>query len=303
MRNFALPLAALFLLPACQDASAPAPSAEALSPVAANERALHDERRVLDLEGGVNFRDLGGYRTEDGRITKWETVYRSGSPAGLTDADFAELKRRGIRTFCDFRANDERAAEPNGFVQANSDVEYWTRDYGSESASGDLSAILGGKDASAEKSRAAMIALYRHLPESNAESFRQMFRFLADGRTPLTFNCTAGKDRAGTGAALLLTLLGVPRETVVADYAMSDDIVDYRAQMQETAAKNPAYAALAQLPWEIVAPMVASDPAYIESALGAIEEKYGSVDAFIEKELGVTPEMKESIRANLTETA
>lgn len=302
MRKIALPLAALFLLPACEQAATPQATAETLSPVAANEIALADARRVLDLEGGVNFRDLGGYRTNDGRITKWETVYRSGSPAGLTDADLAELKRRGIRTFCDFRANDEREAEPNRFVEANSDVEYWTRNYSSESASGDLSAVLGGEDASPEKTRATMIAMYRDLPEANADSYRAMFRFLAEGATPLTFNCTAGKDRAGTGAALLLTMLGVPRETVVADYAMSDDIVDYRAQMQETAAKNPAYAALAQMPWELVAPLVASDPAYIESALTALEQKYGSVDAFIERELGVTPEMKAKIRANMTKT-
>ena len=302
MRKIIVPLAVLFLLPACEQTATPEAPAQALTPIAANEIALSDERRVLDLEGGVNFRDLGGYMTDDGRITKWETVYRSGSPAGLTDADFAELKRRGIRTFCDFRANDEREAEPNRFAQANSDIEYWTRDYSSESASGDLSAILGGKDASPEKTRNAMIAMYRELPESNADSYRQMFRFLADGATPLTFNCTAGKDSAGTGAALLLTMLGVPRETVVADYAMSDDIVDYRAQMQETAAKNPAYAALAQMPWELVEPLVASDSAYIESALTALEEKYGSVDAFIEKELGVTPDMKEKIRANLTQT-
>lgn len=301
MRKIIVPLAVLLLLPACEQAATPEAPAEVLTPIAANEIALTDERRVLDLEGGVNFRDLGGYMTDDGRITKWETVYRSGSPAGLTDADFAELKRREIRTFCDFRANDEREAEPNRFAEANSDIEYWTRNYSSQSASGDLSAILGGKDASPEKTRNAMIAMYRELPESNADSYRQMFRFLADGATPLTFNCTAGKDRAGTGAALLLTMLGVPRETVVADYAMSDDIVDYRAQMQETAAKNHAYAALARMPWELVEPLVASDPDYIESALTALEEKYGSVDAFIEKELGVTPDMKKEIRSNLTE--
>jgi len=299
MRVVALPLAALLLLPACQEASAPPATEQALAPVEANKVALDDERRVLDLEGGVNFRDLGGYATEDGRITKWETVYRSGSPAGLTQADYAELSRRGIRTFCDFRDNEERASEPNGYVAANTDVEYWTRDYAQDS--GDLMAVLGGPDAGAEKSRNMLIGFYRTLPEDQAESYRQMFRYLAEGRTPLAFNCTAGKDRAGTGAALLLTLLGVPRETVVADYALSDDFVDYKAQMEETAAKNPSYAALAKLPWEIVEPLVASDPAYIESAFSALEEKYGSVDAFIEQELDVTSEMKRRIWANLTE--
>ncbi|MGI9375721.1 MAG: tyrosine-protein phosphatase [Tsuneonella suprasediminis] len=299
MRLIILPLAALALLPAC-DNHAGQPNAEAeLSPVAANDMALTDKRRVLDLEGGVNFRDLGGYRTTDGRITKWETVYRSGSPAGLTDADNAELARRGIRTFCDFRSNEEREEEPNPYVVKNSDVEYWTRDYAMDS--GGLGKVLAGPNASADNSRKAMISIYRTIAQDNSESYAQMFRYLAEGRTPLAFNCSAGKDRAGTGAALLLSLLGVPRETVVADYALSDDVVDYRAKIQEAADSNPSYAALAQLPWETVKPLVASDPAYIESALDALENEYGSVDTFIERKLGVTEDMKRAIIKNLTE--
>jgi protein-tyrosine phosphatase len=148
-----------------------------------------------------------------------------------------------------------------------------------------------------------MTGFYRTLAEDHAESYRAMFRQLAAGQVPLAFNCSAGKDRTGVAAALILTLLGVPRETVVADYALSDDVVDYRKEMAESATKNPAYSALTQLPWETVEPLLASDPAYIEAALEAMTEKYGSVDAFIEQELQVTPAMKERIRANLLEPA
>jgi protein-tyrosine phosphatase len=296
-----LPLAALASLAACEQAVTPVEPAAQLSPVAANAIALEDERRVLDLEGGVNFRDLGGYRTADGRVTKWEVLYRAGSPAGLTAKDQAELTRRGIRTVCDFRTTEERAAEPNPFAQGNSAVTYWTRDYAN--AMGDLGAVLTGPGASAEKSRAALIAGYRTMPFEHAESLRAMFGYLAQGQVPLAFNCSAGKDRTGIAAALVLSLLGVPRETVVADYALSDDIVDYRAQMEESAAKNPAYGFLTQLPWEVVEPLLASDPAYIEAALDAIAAKHGSVDGFIENELGVTPAMKTAIVENLTEPA
>lgn len=294
-----LPLAALALLPACKEAAAPAAEATAAaSPVAANAAALKDPRRVLPLEGGVNFRDLGGYRTADGRVTKWEVLYRAGSPAGLTAKDQAELARRGIRTVCDLRASEERKAEPNPYVAANAEVTYWTRDYAAEA--GDLMQVLGAPDASAAKSRAAMIGLYRALPEAHAESFRQMFAFLAAGKVPLAFNCSAGKDRTGTAAALVLTLLGVPRETVVADYALSDDLVDYMAKLDEDGAREGPYAALARLPREVVAPLLASDPAYIEAALDAMAAKHGSVELFIERELGVTPAMKQAIVENLT---
>ena len=297
-----LPLATLALaltLPACKEAAAPATTAAAdASPLAANIAALKDPRRVLPLEGGVNFRDLGGYRTADGRVTKWQLLYRAGSPAGLTAKDQAELARRGIRTVCDLRASDERAAEPNPYVAANSDVTYWTRDYAADA--GDLMTALSGPDASAEKSRAAMISLYRRLPQEHAASFRQMFAFLAAGKVPLAFNCSAGKDRTGTAAALVLTLLGVPRETVVADYALSDDLVDYMAKLEADSAGEGPYAGLARLPRDVVAPLLASDPAYIEAALDAMAAEHGSVDLFIERELGVTPAMKRAIIANLT---
>lgn len=301
MKYLFLPLAALLLVPACKQADVPAETAQSETLAQLNEAALSDPRRVLDLEGGVNFRDLGGYRTADGQQVKWGTVYRSGSPADLTEGDLEKLGQLGIRTVCDFRSNEERAGEPNPYVAANSTVEYLTRDYGDET-SGLMSAVTGD-DASPEKSRAAMTGFYKTIAQSHADSYRQMFAALADGKTPLAFNCSAGKDRAGTGAALVLTLLGVPRETVVADYALSDKIVDYKAQMEEDAAENPSYAAMAQIPYELIQPFMASDPAYIEAALEALEKQFGSVDAFIEQELKVTPEMREKIRANLLEAA
>lgn len=299
MRSILLPLAALVLLAGCEDISPQVEAAAKISPVKANETALADERRVLDLEGGVNFRDLGGYRTKDGRITKWESVYRSGSPARLTAADKAELSRRGVRTYCDLRDNAERAGEPHPFADGDPAVTYWMRDY--EQSMGDLGDLLTGPNAGSEASRAALIAAYRTIPEAQSEAFAQMFRYLARGQLPLAFNCSAGKDRTGVGAALLLSVLGVPRETIVADYALSDDIVDYRVQLQESVASNSSYAFLLELPWETVEPLLASDPAYIESTLSALEEEYGSVDAFVEQRLGVTPKMKRAIMESVTE--
>jgi protein-tyrosine phosphatase len=90
---------------------------------------------------------------------------------------------------------------------------------------------------------------------------------------------------------------------VVADYALSDDLVDYKAQIAAEANSSSPYAALARLPWAVVEPLLASDPAYIESALDAIAAEHGSVDAFIAGELGVTPAMKRAIIANLTDPA
>lgn len=301
MRRITMSLAALLLVAGCKQATPPeaAAAASADSTASLNREALEDPRRLIDLQGGVNFRDLGGYRTENGKMVKWQTVYRSGTPGGLTEADLGKLAKLGIRTVCDFRSNEERAHEPNPYVAGNPDVTYWTRDYANVSGSGDLAKVLFAEDASPEKTRASMIQLYRQLPESQADSYAQMFRFLAEGKVPLAFNCTAGKDRAGTGAALVLILLGVPRETVLADYALSDKLVDYKAQIAKSTTGNTAYAALAKAPFEIVEPLMKSDPAYLSAALDALTEEYGSIDGFIEKRLGVTPAMREQIRNNL----
>ncbi|MEL6487632.1 MAG: tyrosine-protein phosphatase, partial [Pseudomonadota bacterium] len=124
---------------------------------------------------------------------------------------------------------------------------------------------------------------------------------------PLAFNCSAGKDRAGTAAALLLSALGVPRETVVYDYALSDDYVDYMAEFMgdEARAKAAAegdespYAFLMKLPPEMVAPLMESNPIYIETTLDAMEAEHGSVLAYIQAEYDVTDEELASIRAAL----
>lgn len=295
--------AVVLSLTACKD-TAPQSRPDAAQIAALNHEALQDPRRVLDLEGGVNFRDLGGYRTSDGRMVKWERLYRSGSPADLTEQDMAILAKRGIRSVCDLRSSDERAAEPSPFAAAaagDNTLGYYTRDYAM--SMGDLGKVLTGPDASPAATRAAMMASYTQIPNMQRENLAEMFRLLAAGRTPLAFNCSAGKDRTGIAAALILIALGVPRETVLADYALSDKLVDYRAQLQQGAAKSQGYAMLARLPYELVEPLMVSDPAYLESALAELERQYGSIDRFLERELGLTAEHKERIRVALTEAA
>ena len=155
--------------------------------------------------------------------------------------------------------------------------------------------------------KAGMAAQYSDIAYEQAPAYTAMFDELAKGNIPLAFNCSAGKDRAGTSAALILTALGVPRESVVYDYSLSDDYVDYmEAFMNEEARKeaeegNSPYAFLFQLPEEKVAPLMASHPEYIEATLAALEAEHGSVMAFIQNELDVTDEELVAIRSSLLE--
>ncbi|MEM1196808.1 MAG: tyrosine-protein phosphatase, partial [Pseudomonadota bacterium] len=264
--------------------------------------------RLLPLEGGRNFRDLGGYETEDGQIIKWGKVFRSGVMSGLTDGDYTYLGDLGITTVCDFREADERASEPTDWRAG--EIEYMTfapPPEGREGANNPMFAVFRNPEATPDDVRAAMAAGYPAIAMREDEGYTAMFDQLAAGQIPLAFNCSAGKDRAGTAAAMLLVALGVPRETVVEDYALSDDYVDYMAEFLSDEARAKAakegeespYAFLMNFPPEMVAPLMESNPIYIETTLDAMEKEHGSVLAYIQKEFDVTDEELSAIRSAL----
>ena len=256
--------------------------------------------RVLPLAGGRNFRDLGGYTTRDGRRVKWGTLFRSGTMVGLTEADYAYLDDLDARVLVDFRSTEERSAEPTDWSVDG--PEYWARDYSTASDASGLRELFTGGEISAAKTRAVMTGMYEEIALQQAEAYTVLFDRLAAGETPLVFNCSAGKDRTGIAAALILTALGVPREQVVADYAMSDDVVDYAEAFLETEeADDGPYAFMRRLPREAILPLLASEPAYIETALDSLEAEYGSVLDFLRAELAVTDAELEAIRARLLE--
>jgi protein-tyrosine phosphatase len=254
--------------------------------------------RVLPLEGGRNFRDLGGYETEDGRRVRWGRIFRSGAMARLTPSDYSYISTLGIRVVCDFRSRAERADEPTRWL-ADPAPRFLAWDGAIQEDESPLSAALKADDSSQEMVREAMAELYRYLPYVFAGRYRDLFEILESGEAPLAFHCSAGKDRAGVAAALLLTALGVPRETVIEDYAMSDKVVDYMALIdaadpQRVSASSIAY--LLQLPRDLLAPILWSDPIYIVTMFDELEKNHGSAMAFIYDELGFGDEAIDSLR-------
>lgn len=265
--------------------------------------------RLLPLEGGRNFRDLGGYQTENGKTVRWGHVFRSGVMNDLTDADYDYLSSLGIGTVCDYRSKDERTSEPTQWRAG--EVEYVT--FPETDAGPDMSfmSALMAPDATPDSVTKAMADGYADIARQYRAAYTAMFDRLAQGEIPLAFNCSAGKDRAGLSAALLLTALGVPRDTVVADYALSESYVDYVSEFLEDADEagshgddeepSSAYAFLAELPLELLQPLMRSNPLYVETALSDLEAEHGSVMAFIRNELSVSDTELASIRSALLE--
>jgi protein-tyrosine phosphatase len=253
--------------------------------------------RLLPLEQGSNFRDLGGYETSDGKYVKWGKLYRSGGTPMLTDNDLKQVAALDLTDMVDLRSSEERTLAPTRI----GGVKYSAVGYS-------LMDMMGANTANVDLSR--MDLLYRRMPEQLAPQFKVLFDTLLEDQSTVAFNCSAGQDRTGIASALILTALGVPRETVVADYHRS---TEYRRPMNEmpkidpaVAASNPAakfFAGYQKDPKASVAQPLydGNQKSLVLFALEEIETKWGSVDGYLQSELGVGPAEIAKLRAKYLE--
>lgn len=248
----------------------------------ADGKTVHAAERVLKLEGASNFRDVGGYRTADGRRVKWGVIYRSAELSGLTPADQAFLNDLGLKTIVDLRSSSERQSQPSA-LPANTPTKVVAHDYQMD-MSGFAKAFSGGIDA--EKARTTMREFYPGVLDSHAEHFRDVFQALLGGRGPVLYHCSAGKDRTGVTTALVLTALGVPRETVMQDYLLSN--THYIAPTTAQAGGAPETSFFSRLPPDVARVFAGVEPEYLQAVFAEIDRKHGSVEGYL-KTLGIGP--------------
>ena len=244
-------------------------------------------RRLLPLEGGSNFRDLGGYRTADGQTVARGMLFRSGAMTALTDADMAYLDGFGIKTIVDLRSDEEIGLYPNHWA-ANRGIEVLTGDYS-------FAAMMSREESS---DRPDTAALYPRLLVSIGPQIKTYFDEALGEGAPMVVNCSAGQDRTGIVSALMLLLLGVPEATVIEDYLLSTDFrrpaVEQAGVDLAEAAKTNAFAAMMLEYRKAMAhpdrpnPLVTTDDVpYLAFVIDRIRDEYGSVEAYAEKELGI----------------
>lgn len=238
--------------------------------------------RLVPLEAVQNFRDVGGYRTADGRRVRWGLIYRSAELAGLTPSHAEVVQALGIRDIHDLRSNSERESAPTNWP-GEAKPQVHAADYQMD-FSGFARAFGGGIDEA--KARETFKAFYPQVLESHREQFRDLFRTLLKAEGPVLYHCSAGKDRTGVATALVLTALGVPRETVIADYELSNRY--YRMDARKGADASPEFKMFASLPPEVVKVFQGVDGEYLEAVFAEIDRR-GGMAAYLEKELGVGP--------------
>jgi protein-tyrosine phosphatase len=257
---------------------------------------LRVAERLLPLEQGSNFRDIGGYPAAGGRRVKWGLIFRSGATPMLTDADLRTVDALHLANLVDLRSDEERQLAPTRIEG----VPYNAVGYS-------MAAITHAmKPAAGQPAPQNGGALYRQMPEMLAPQFRLLFARLLERSGPVAYNCSAGQDRTGLATGLILSALGVPRDVIIADYHLS---TQYRRPEYEMASFDPA-----AFPNNVAAQMFAhykgSKPtplkeadgtAFLSEALDQIDKDYGSVDAYLDKKLGVSAVDIAALRAAYTE--
>jgi protein-tyrosine phosphatase len=257
-----------------------------------------EPHRLLNFEGIHNLRDLGGYATTDGRRVKWGKLYRSANFAEATPADLAALSQLGLAAVIDLRSSAEKEEEPNRLPDPLPFelIEIPILDEGNRALVGEVMERVESNDFEGFEPGLKMQQANRQFASVFTPQFRQLLDTVvaADG-APVLWHCTAGKDRTGFAAAVLLRILGVPRETIMQDYMASQQpaLDSRRSQLlmlrlfkgEETAAK--------------IEVMMGVDPAWLEAGFDEIDATWGSFDAYVRDGLQLDGADIEALRANL----
>ena len=256
---------------------------------------LADEQRQqwrkLPLEGAHNFRDLGGYTTSDGRTTKWGMIYRSSDLSELTDRDLAYLQRLHIKQVVDFRSDSERAEAPDR-VPEGSQLVIRKVDVAGTDIRQTIEDIMRGDNDT---------ALQDFLIDANRDFAIQFTPVYKDWMHSLTrpdalpqvYHCTAGKDRTGFATAILLLTLGVPEETVINDYLLTNT---YSAEHIEDMLFKIKLMSLGQADVVALRSLLGVEEIYLRTALTTIKETYGSFDLYLDRELGIDEATRNALK-------
>ncbi len=273
---------ALLGIAAIQFVPAPALIIPAALPV--EQREAH---RLLNFEGITNFRDLGGYPTVDGRQVKWGVLYRAASLAESSKADLRSIEQLKLTTLIDFRSAAEKAEEPDQLPNPNGFkvVEIPTLDEGNKAMVGEIMARIESGNFDGFDPDALMLEANRQFASTFTPQFRQFMQTVleADG-APIAWHCSAGKDRTGFAAAILLRILGVPQDVVMQDYMASRQhaLESRKSQLLLLRVFKGEEAA------DKLAVLLGVEEAWLEAAFAEIDTKWGSFDNYVREGLGLT---------------
>lgn len=225
-------------------------------------RPEENRERTYRLAGTYNFRDIGGYTTESGQTVRWRRVFRSDAIHALTDEDMQQIRPLGIRTILDLRSQRERDATGTGSIHDVPGIRVVHIPFGRL-----------GEEADPNYVQPSLPDLYSGIVAEASQSIGTVLNTLAEpDAQPAVIHCAAGKDRTGVSIAVLLGILGVPRETILEDYGLTGENYSewFGRQPDEVRAR------FSHIPPELLR----VDVAAMNDTLDIIERTAGSYEAF-----------------------
>ena len=255
---------------------------------------------MLNFEGISNFRDLGGYATTQGRKIRWGKLYRSGNFAETSRADQKVLDGLTLKALIDFRSLAEKEEEPNQFAKSSTFkiTEIPIMDGGDNSVGEEIIARFDSGDFSGFEPTAFMIEANREFAKTFTPQFSQFIQEVLKAKgQPIVWHCSAGKDRTGFAAAILLRILGVPDDVIMSDYMLSRDYA-IAARQQELSLVRLLQGKEAA---DKIAVLLGVEEAWLQAAFDTIDEQYGSFDNYVHQALGLDDTDITTLRNTLLE--
>lgn len=254
------------------------------------ERIIATER-LIPMENASNFRDMGGIPTQDGRVVRWGKIYRSGKLNKLDSKDLDYFNTLGINTIVDFRDDVEVVKDKTRFP-TNREINRVRTPIGDRS--GNMQAELRKQIKSADQktfdSEKFVADVMREFIDTFAFQYQPFLDIVAEAdNAPVLFHCSAGKDRTGLGAAIILGMLGVEREVILGDFMMSNY---YRNKAINKTLRKTSFVAKQR----VTQPLVEVKESYLRAAFEAIDNKYGSMENFLKEEYGYDEKKLEIFR-------
>lgn len=232
--------------------------------------------RVVRMEGAVNFRDVGAYTTKDNKVVVTDRIFRSADISKLTDNDLNKLSEKRIHTVIDFRGTKECAAAPDRLLP---NTDYTLCPAGSENlpTAADMTKMLKEGD--------FLMTMYgQPSMQYYGERYKPLFdklKVLPDGEA-LLYHCTAGRDRTGMATALVLYILDVPMQTIEDDYLASN------VYLKSTHTKMyQSMATMAGMTIDEIEKKFELRAELLQNFFATIIANYGSVENFLQQEMGV----------------
>ena len=249
----------------------------------------NEDYRLLPMDGSHNTRELGGYKTTDGKSIKWGMLFRSDKLSDISKADQAYLQNLGIKKIIDFRSKEEKAEDPDIVPKGISYIEMPISVDGAMRSK--IEAVLKGETNKEVKS--FLIDANKEFVSDYNGVYEDFLKNLIDDDGPALFHCTAGKDRAGFAAAITLIALGVSKEDVIKDYMKTNQFTEERI---EEIIGQIELMTLYQTDAEVLRPLLGVEREYIETAFQTAEDEYGSLMNFIRHGLNISDDDLQKLR-------